>query len=82
MRGESSHRYAIPALSFEWLADDMTSFHLLFQKEEQIAQLEVRLRQAGVPVECIRRISLAMASKRAQDSKQGFSPTLNIRGDR
>lgn len=54
----------------------------LFQKEEQITKLEVRLRKGGVPLESIRKISLAMASKRAQGTSYGSTPTLNINGDR
>ncbi|XP_068685324.1 gamma-aminobutyric acid type B receptor subunit 2-like isoform X2 [Montipora foliosa] len=79
----TSHDKGMKGAKFIALAAENSSLKsLIAEKEEQIAQLEVRLRQAGVPVECIRRISLAMASKLAQDSKQGFSPTLNTRGDR
>lgn len=55
---------------------------LVAEKEEEITQLEARLRKGGVPAECIRRISKAMASKRTHDTMQGSTPTLNIKGDR
>lgn len=59
------------------LAKSNTS--LFFQKEEEITQLEVRLRKRGVPMENIRRIS--MGTKRP-DTIPESSPRLKIRGDR
>ncbi|KAL9965837.1 hypothetical protein ACROYT_G029691 [Oculina patagonica] len=51
---------------------------LLAEKEEEITQLEARLRKRGVPMENIRRIS--MATKRP-DTIQGSTPTLKVKGD-
>ena len=44
--------------------------------------MEERLRKGGVPLESIRRISMAMASKRAHDTMQGSTPTLDVKGQR
>ncbi|XP_044180693.1 gamma-aminobutyric acid type B receptor subunit 2-like [Acropora millepora] len=83
--GESctSHDKGIKGAKYIALAAENSNLkNLIAEKEEQIGSLEVRLRTSGVPVECIRRLSLAMASKRTREGKHASSPTLNVRGDR
>lgn len=56
-----------------------SNLSLSFQKEEEITRLEARLRKRGVPMENIRRISVA--TKRS-DTIPESTPRLKIRGDR
>lgn len=66
---------------YSWLTFRLRNLSVasLLKKEEQITKLEARLRKGGVPVECIQRISMAMASKHKQGSS---SPTLKIKGEK